>query len=234
MGPMDAIRCCRVLSVVFKTSEMHIPPWYWFSITTMDCQIWCQSLCIRLRASYRGALTAVRWQIQIVLDDRLARGTVVVILGQYEETRQCSVINNSARLFHFLDPMQYFIDRQRQAICQFVHQLGFIFCFQKDTSRFSLADCPPRLKVGRSAAGHQEYKRISPKHGIVVVTKSLFYLRIPQSLPVLFGIPILPPWVNLAPTEPKTSRSWIAEVINFVPSLPQTPDHFRVPLVSPG
>ena len=28
------MRCCRVLSVVFKTPEMHIPPWYWFSITT--------------------------------------------------------------------------------------------------------------------------------------------------------------------------------------------------------
>ena len=24
------MKCCRVLSVVFKTPELHIPPWYWF------------------------------------------------------------------------------------------------------------------------------------------------------------------------------------------------------------
>ena len=34
LGPKSNMRCCRVLSVVFKTPEMHIPPWYWFSITT--------------------------------------------------------------------------------------------------------------------------------------------------------------------------------------------------------
>ena len=25
------MRCCGILSVVFKTREMYIPPWYWFS-----------------------------------------------------------------------------------------------------------------------------------------------------------------------------------------------------------
>ena len=30
MGPKGDTRFCGVLSVVFKTPEMHIPPWYWF------------------------------------------------------------------------------------------------------------------------------------------------------------------------------------------------------------
>jgi hypothetical protein len=32
LGPKGDMRCCRILSVIFKTPEMHIPPWYWFSI----------------------------------------------------------------------------------------------------------------------------------------------------------------------------------------------------------
>ena len=31
MGPKGDVRCRGILSVVFKTPEMHIPPWYWFS-----------------------------------------------------------------------------------------------------------------------------------------------------------------------------------------------------------
>ena len=32
VGAKGNMGCCRVLSVVFKTPEMHIPPWYWFSL----------------------------------------------------------------------------------------------------------------------------------------------------------------------------------------------------------
>ena len=35
------------------------------SITTTDCQIWCQPLCIRLGRSYRSTLTTVSCQVQI-------------------------------------------------------------------------------------------------------------------------------------------------------------------------
>ena len=31
MEPMGGMRCCGVLSVVFKNLEMHIPPRYWFN-----------------------------------------------------------------------------------------------------------------------------------------------------------------------------------------------------------
>ena len=34
LGPEGDVRFRGVLSVVFETPEMHIPPWYWFSITT--------------------------------------------------------------------------------------------------------------------------------------------------------------------------------------------------------
>ena len=31
LGRKGDMRCSGVLSVTFKTAEMHIPPWYWFS-----------------------------------------------------------------------------------------------------------------------------------------------------------------------------------------------------------
>ena len=34
LGPKGDMRRRGVLSVVFKTPEMHIPPWYWFTCPT--------------------------------------------------------------------------------------------------------------------------------------------------------------------------------------------------------
>ena len=50
------------------------------NITTTDCQICCLTLRIRLPVGYRGSLIASRCQVQIVRENRPARGTVVVIL----------------------------------------------------------------------------------------------------------------------------------------------------------
>ena len=49
-------------------------------ITTTDRQICCLTLRIQLPADYRGRLIASPWQFQIDLENRPARGTVVLML----------------------------------------------------------------------------------------------------------------------------------------------------------
>ena len=61
-GPKDF---CENPSPIPDVSQMHIPPWLWFSITTTNYQIWCLVLRIRPRASHRGTLMAVRFRAKL-------------------------------------------------------------------------------------------------------------------------------------------------------------------------
>ena len=45
------MRCRGVLSVIVKTPEMHIPPWYWFSYVILHMMHTCGMCKVELRRS---------------------------------------------------------------------------------------------------------------------------------------------------------------------------------------